>query len=232
MIVPSNSKQTGTVSTDLDSIKEELGTEKVTNVNVLFLDISSTCTGYAIASVNFETKTAEMTKAGCLWFDDSWSHQEKYLYAFDAIQNYFWVVEKVDFIVVEAYSVNPSKMSGVNVVSEMQGSIKTAAQSNGVKVTSMLPQSWRSILRIKPNVAPGKNGKNVRDYKLPTKECVLTYMSVPDKVTSNITGNLRTTPSDVYDSLAIALAWLKKFGIQHIHAKKVVFDGHIGVVNR
>ena len=210
---------------EIEDIKQELGIPeiKMGDVHILFLDISSTCTGYSVATVNFEKKSAEMTKAGCLWLDTDWSHQEKYCYMAEAIRGYFWIVEATDYIVVEAYNVNPRKMTGVNVVSEMQGAIKAASWDNGVKVVSIMPQSWRSTLKIKKN--------SESDFKAPTKERVLEYVNVPEEVLSNLTGKPRKTPSDVYDAIAIGLAWLQRFGIKSINTKNVQFDAHIGGVN-
>ena len=210
---------------DLNEIKDELGIPEIKMgcAHILFLDISSTCTGYTIAAVNFEEKTAELTAAGCLWLDNDWSHQEKYCYMAEAIRGYFWIVENIDYIVVESYNINPRKMTGVNVVSEMQGAIKASAWDNGVKVVSIPPQSWRSTLKIKKNV--------MGDYKTPTKDRVLEYVAVPEEVTSNLTGNSRKTPSDVYDAIAIGLAWLQRFGMKTIETSNTKFNSHIGAVS-
>jgi len=203
---------------------------RVEEVNILFLDVSSTCVGYSIATVDFTNKKAKVTSAGALWFGSKWKHQEKYSYMFNAIVNYFWIVKKIDHIVVEQYSVNPKKMMGVNVVPEMQGAIKCAAQENGVNVTSILPQTWRSILGIKASITLDKKGKKVREYKEPTKIEVKKYTKVPVKITSNITKNERTAPSDIYDALAIDIAWLKRAGFK-IDCKNVKFNDHIGCIN-
>ena len=53
---------------------------QVDTINILFLDVSSTCTGYAIATCDFETRVAEINKAGCLWLNSNWTHQQKYSY--------------------------------------------------------------------------------------------------------------------------------------------------------
>lgn len=213
---------------DLEALKKDIKGEddavRIDTVNILFLDISSSCTGYSIANVDFVTKKAKFKSAGCLWLDPDWCHQEKYSYMFNAILTYFWVVESIDYIVVEQYSVNPKKMMGINVVSEMQGAIKTAAWENGVKVASILPQSWRSLLGIKPI----KNKDGTKDYKTPTKDKVLEYTKVPDELISNITKNNRQTPSDVYDAIAIGLAWLKKFGLTNIDCSSMKYNTHIG----
>lgn len=200
---------------DIESLKKEVSKDQVIEaINVLFLDISSACTGYSIANVNFTSKQVKFTKAGAIWLDPDWSHQEKYNYMFHVVCNYFWVGEAIDYIVVEQYSVNPKKMMGINVVSEMQGSIKAAAWENGVKVSSILPQTWRKQLQIKKN-AEG-------DYKEPTKNKVLSYVQVPVQSISNITNISRQTPSDLYDAVAIGMGWLIKLGYDDT---KMKFDG-------
>lgn len=217
---------------DIDSLKNEIQEGQVVNsVNILFLDISSSCTGYAVASVDFAAKSVQWNSAGALWLDPKWAHQEKYAYMHHALSTYFFIVEQVDYIVVEQYSINPKKMAGVCVVPEMHGAIKAGAWENGIKVSSILPQSWRAILGIKPNVTVTSAGKKKRDYKEPTKDTVEQYCtSIPDKLTSNITGKDRQTPSDLYDALAIGMAWLDRLGFPVAKQKfgKVNINSHIG----
>lgn len=187
-------------------------------VHVLFLDVSSTCTGYSIAEVDFLHRKAEIVKAGALWFNTSWSHAEKYYYIQKAIENYFWIIEKIDYIVHETYSINPNNMMGVMVVPEMIGAIKAGAQENNTKVDSILPQSWRSVLKVKAEIIvdeEGKpklknKGKAVKDYKKPTKTAILKHTNIPDKVVSNITKKMRATPSDIYDAIGVGYGWLSK----------------------
>lgn len=206
---------------DLEKELEKEG-QVLDGVRVLFLDISSSCTGYAIAHLDFRSKSAHFQKAGAIWLDPDWSHQEKYSYMFNAISNYFWVAEAIDYIVVEQYSINPNRMMGVNVVPEMQGAIKTAAWENGVKVSSILPQTWRSQLGIKKN--------EEKDYKEPTKQKILQYCPVPIESTSNLTKKLRVTPTDLYDALGVGLGWCKKLGFDEAKWKfdNIKFNTHIG----
>lgn len=214
---------------DIEDLQKELNKQGqvVTSINVLFLDVSSSCVGYAICSLDFTQKKSTMTKAGCIWLDPNWSHADKYSYMFNTIVNYFWVAEATDYIVVEQYSINPKKMVGVAVVPEMMGVIKCAANENGVKVSSILPQSWRAILKIKPNVTQNSKGKNERDYKAPTKAYVDNLVTVPPQVKSNITHNMRATPSDLYDAVAIALAWVQKLGFSNTNTSNVKINDHV-----
>ena len=70
---------------NLAELKEELQltTEEP---NFLFLDVSSTCTGYSIAKIDFKTMRAEILKAGAIWLNPNWSHQEKYYYLQKALE--------------------------------------------------------------------------------------------------------------------------------------------------
>lgn len=213
---------------DIEGLKKEVEQDGqvLKTLNVLFLDISSSCTGYAIANINFGTKEVKWTRSGALWLDPDWEHPQKYNYMFHVISNYFWVVEQIDYMVVEQYSFNKNKMMGVQVVPEMQGAIKCAAEENGVKVTSILPQTWRKILNIKAVIGADKS----RDYKTPTKDVVDSYIKLPDEMVSNITGKTRATPNDVHDALAIGLAWTKRLGFddKKFDFSEMKVNNHIG----
>jgi len=207
---------------NMDAVLAEIDKngQKITDVNILFLDVSSTCTGYSIFNLDFGLKHAKLTKAGALWLDTNWTHAEKYSYIFHALVNYFWIIEKIDYIVVEQYSINPKKMAGVHVVPEMMGVIKVAANENGVKVDSILPQSWRKLLGIK---------KENDDWKIPTKKKILEYAPhIPEESVSNITNNLRRTPFDVYDAIAVGIGWLDRTGFSKIDCKLAEFNTHLG----
>jgi len=215
----------------LDDVKKDVAQEGqvIEEVNILFLDVSSTCTGYAVMKVDFTKKSSQLKTAGAIWLNNKkWEDQEKYHYISNAITGYFWIVQGVDYIVVEQYSVNPKKMVGVQVLPEITGAIKAAAQENGVKVGSILPQTWRFQLGIKPIVTKNSKGNNVRDYKTPTKDKVNETYDVPDTSISNMTGKERTTPSDLYDAIAIGLGWLKKYGLDKITYGEVEYNPHIG----
>lgn len=211
---------------DLEAITEQKG---IREINILFLDISSTCTGYSIATVDFHSKKVNWKKAGALWLDNpEWSHQDKYLFMHEAIVNYFWIVEQIDYIVAEHYSFNKNKLMGVQVVPEMQGAIKCAAAFNGVKVTTILPQSWRKELEVKPAFSKDKNGKKKKDYKGPTKVKINELVEVPLKSISNISGKERNTPSDLYDAIGVGYGWLKRMGFHKQTFKGMQFNTHLG----
>lgn len=214
----------------VEDVKEDISEgQKVEEVNILFLDVSSTCTGYSIMQVDFTKKTCKLKSCGSLWLNNKqWKDQERYSYLFKAISQYFWVVEQVDYIVAEQYSINPKKMVGVQVLPEMMGVVKAAAEENGVSVSSILPQTWRSQLGIKPTVTLDKHGKKKRDYKAPTKEKVLETYELPETSISNITGKDRATPSDLYDAVAIGLGWCKKYGVGTVVQGDFEVNAHLG----
>jgi len=215
----------------VEDVKDDINIgQKVEEVNILFLDVSSACTGYSIMKVNFADKTCQLSSCGSLWLDRKWKDQEKYSYLFKAISQYFWVVGQVDYIVSEQYSINPKKMVGVQVLPEMMGVVKVAAEENGVSVSSILPQTWRSQLGIKPTITLDKNGKNKRDYKAPTKEVVLELYEIPERSISNITGKDRATPSDLYDAIAIGLGWTKKYGVGTVVMGDYEVNPHLGAL--
>src|SRR5690606_14747828 len=114
-------------NTEEKTVQEQIPEVKLGDCNILFLDVSSSCTGFTIAKVDFINKKAEIIKAGPIWLDTHWEHAKKYDYLYNLVQNYFEVVEHIDFIVVEQYSINTSKMSGVLVSPEAHGAIKAAA---------------------------------------------------------------------------------------------------------
>ena len=199
---------------DIEALKQELSKDGqvVTSVNILFMDVSSSCIGYTVCSVDFTHKKAVMQNAGAIWLDPNWQHAEKYSYVFNMIVNYFWIAQQIDHIVVEQYSINPNKMVGVAVVPEMMGVIKAAGWEHGIKVSNILPQSWRSILGIKPDVTVNSKGKKERDFKEPAKRYVDAKMTIPQQLKSNITRISRQTPYDLYDAICITIAWLQKLG--------------------
>src|SRR5690242_18342669 len=99
-----------TIKQSIEKAKKQKGMAEIhiKTVNVLFLDVSSTCTGYAIAAMNLGDKSEAVTvkKAGCIWFGADWDHQTKYSYIFNALLTYFEIVEQIDLVIHESYSVN------------------------------------------------------------------------------------------------------------------------------
>lgn len=201
---------------DLEQLKQELDSKghQVGEVNILFLDMSSTCTGYALAKVDFHHKKATFVNSGAIWFEDTMTNQDKYHYIFSAVTNYFNIVGQIDFCVAEAYMINSKKKMGSQVGPELHGALQVALAEIGVKYHTILPQSWRAALGIKANVSVNKTGKKEKDFKGPTKDYVTNVATIPAQIESNVTKNMRTTPSDVYDAIAVGAGFLTKIGIK------------------
>jgi hypothetical protein len=137
---------------------------------------------------------------------------------FRIISDDFYVISAITDIIYERYSFSPKQRAGSLVVPEMIGAIKVAAFDTGelpLGVEDIPPNVWRSQLGIKADVTVSSDGKKSRDYKEP---CIR-YMKdqfgdkIPDQIISNVTGNLRATPNDVYDAFGVCMGWHKKFGV-------------------
>lgn len=206
---------------DLNNL-QQLFEQKVDSINILFLDLSSSCTGYTIVKLDFTNKKATFKKAGAIWFDPDWKNQEKYAYVFNAIVNYFNIVDQIDFCICEAYMLNPKKRMGSLVGPEMHGAVQVALAEIGVTYMTMPVQTWRKHLGVKKDASG--------DYKAPTKVEVEKLITLPAEIKSNITGSTRTMPNDLVDALGIALGTLKKWNISNFDFSKIEFQSDIGVV--
>lgn len=176
---------------------------------ILFLDLSSSCTGWCVASQDVGKKEATIHKAGVIWFNPKWENGEKYNYLAKFIANVAFVQYQIDSIVVEGYMVNKKRICGVLVIPEMTGVIRSTCYEVDPPLSfdTLLPQVWRSILGIKKNTKYA----GVKMWKLPTKQKVDSMFPgrIPQKMVSNITKKERNVPTDLYDSLSLALAWFK-----------------------
>jgi len=174
---------------------------------LLFLDLSTNCCGWTVASQHIGKKEMTIHKTGVLWFNPKWDHGEKYNYVDKFIANIAYVCYGIEGIVAEGYMVNRKRMCGVLVIPEMTGSVKSICHELEPPLTfdSLLPQSWRSILGIKKDRTKAGSAA----WKAPAKKHVdkLFPKRIPDKLVSNITQKERATPTDLYDSLCLALAW-------------------------
>jgi hypothetical protein len=210
---------------DFNKIEQEIleKAQRVDWITLLFVDLSSSCTGFASAEVNFHTKTAKFTSAGSLWIPKI-EQEHKCSYMYNAFVNYFNIVTRTDFVVMEKYSINPKKMMGVLVTPELHGAVKAALSEAGIKFSYVYPQSWHSGLDIKKDKAN-------KDWKGPTKQKVLEYVQVPEKVTNNLTHKERNTSSDIYDSIAIGIYFLQKLNIKNLDFSNITWQPHVGVLS-
>lgn len=177
---------------------------------ILFLDISSSCTGWAVASQDVGKKEVTIHKAGVIWFNSSWDHGQRYHYLAQFIINIAYIQFQIDHVVAEGYMVNRKRIMGVLVIPEATGAVKASCKEVDPPLTfdNILPQTWRSALKIKKNSKYA--GKKA--WKEPAKKFVNKQFpkKVPKKMVSNVTGKERATPHDLYDALCIAMGWFAK----------------------
>lgn len=195
---------------------------KPTDNNILFLDISSSCTGYAIGRMDYRKKEAVILQAGVIWFGNDWDHGRKYNYLFNYVLNDAYVNGQIFEIVAEAYMVNKKRMMGTLVIPEATGAVKAACYEADPPIgfQHIYPQSWRSLLGIKKNTKYA----GTKAWKEPAKEFVDNKFpgAVPAQITSNITKKPRPTPYDIYDVICIACAYFKKYEIDKVDFKAVL----------
>lgn len=208
----------------------------------LFLDLSSTCTGYVIARM--EGRRCIIARAGVMWFPTDCPNGLKYHQMHQAVGE-FYTVNAVTDIIYESYHVNPAQVGNSLVVPEMIGAMKAACHDvwgMPIGYEDFSPTAWRGKIGIQPIKTPklDKSGNQVykktkkgmqpvvdRDFKTP----VINYMDklfegqIPKTLKSNVTGNLRATPNDLYDAFGVCVGWHKKFGCDEFILKDGCFDG-------
>lgn len=167
------------------------------NENILFLDISSTCTGYVL------TNNGKLLDIGVKWFHKDNKTPQKCQVMYD------WVYDKhmnegLDRLVYERYSFNMKNPNGALACPHIQGAILAASQ--GLIIEDITPQTWRKQCGLKKP----KGG----DWKKIVEVHFRALYDIPEKIESNITGNLRTTPSDYFDALGICIGWCNMNGLK------------------
>lgn len=213
--------------------------------NRLFLDLSSNCSGYVVA--RFSGRTCTIVRAGAMWFPSDCENGAKYFQMQQAVSE-FYTVDAVTDIIYESYHVNPNQVGNSLVVPEMIGAMKAACYDvfgMPISTEELSPTAWRGQLGIKAIKTPklDKEGKPVfrksragrmmevveRDYKTPTIEYVDKMLNnqIPKQLRSNITGNLRSTPNDLYDAFGVCMGWHAKFGVTEFILKDGAIDGSV-----
>ena len=177
----------------------------------LFLDISSTCTGYVLTSE--VGKKANIQEVGVIWFHkDDTVERKCYEIARFIKRMFINSDEKLSKVVFESYVFNTSRVMGSLVCPHLQGAVMSVCEELGLKLDQITPQTWRKNCGIKAV----KNSKGKRDYKQPTEAYFRAKMDIPEKIESNITGNLRTVPSDYFDALGVCEGYCREIGIKEI----------------
>ena len=187
-------------------------------------------------------RTCTIARAGVMWFGADWENGKKYFHLQDAIMGDFYTTNAITDIIYESFHVNPKQVGNSLVVPEMIGAMKACVydvMGMPLGVEDMSPTAWICKLGIKPLKSPKMDKNGVQettkagkprfnnDWKTP----VINYMDIlfdnqiPQRLKSNITGNVRATPNDLYDALGITIAWHKKFGCDEFILKPGCFDG-------
>ena len=182
----------------------------IDKTRIVFLDQSSNCTGFAVWSIDYNTRVATLESAGPLWFNDKWGIGKSLAYFFNALRSYIFIVKGgVTEVVAEEYFFPMgSKVMGSTVIPKFLGvaQLATADEDPALDYTEISASKWRGILGVKPDKIPlfdkeGKpvldkrgNQKSKKDYKTPVERYVKQFINIPDTFQSNITGNNRTTP--------------------------------------
>jgi hypothetical protein len=210
-------------------MNENIDKVYIDKTRIVFLDQSSNCTGFAVWSIDYNRKVATLESAGPLWFNDKWGIGKSLAYFFNALRSYIFIVQGgVTEVVAEEYFFPMgSKVMGSTVIPKFLGVAQLAAADEDPELTykEISASSWRGLLGVKPDKHPlfdklgnpildkRGNQKTSKDYKEPVKRYVKQFIKVPDTFVSNITGNERNTPSDLFDSLGMSIAVLKERGI-------------------
>lgn len=218
---------------DFEKQKRDPNATYLDQTRILFIDPSSSCTGFAMVGINQVRKEAEIISAGPLWFGTDWDEGKKLRYLFGAIRNYFFILNQgVSEVVCEEYFFprmgKMAKVTGSTIVPEMIGVVclSAADEDPALDFTKVSAQAWRKLLDVKPDVTEHptlKDGrgkaKKIKDFKTPVARYVNEIIPVPKEFISNITGNARQTPDDVTDVLGMAIGVLKSRGFKTFTAQ-------------
>lgn len=170
---------------------------------LLVVDPSASHLAFVICEIDPSQSSMTIIKAGMLWTHDKWSLGKRLNYM---KTNFLFLMKEfnIDRIYTEQFFMNPKMLTGGTAVIPTINAILQMCideLSKDIAFEEIPPPSWRAILKIKPIMSKGK-----RDYKTPTKDCVVKRIDAPTRTVSNITLKERDTPSDIYDALAIVLA--------------------------
>ncbi len=182
-----------------------------------------------------------------MWFPSDCPNGQKYYQMQQAISE-FYTVNAITDIIYESYHVNPNQVGNSLVVPEMIGAVKAACfDIFGMPIgcEDISPPTWRKPLGIQaiktpkldkdgnPKFKLSRDGRKMevveRDYKTPTINYVdkLFPGQIPKQLKSNITGNLRATPNDLYDAFGVCLGWSAKFGVKEFVLQEGAIDGSV-----
>jgi hypothetical protein len=109
----------------------------------------------------------------------------------------------ITVLCTEAFFTSPKMRMGTHVIPTINNFMQMIIHQSKLDITyeEISPSAWRKPLGIKPILNGAK-----KDYKTPTKAKVEEMLGkLPNELISNITGNMRSLPTDVPDAIAISL---------------------------
>jgi Holliday junction resolvasome RuvABC endonuclease subunit len=171
----------------------------------LTIDPSADHLAYVFIGLDHRNKTVNFESVGMIWSKSTWTKGQRFQYINKALDtlingNYISIPKH---IITEQYFMNPKLKSGAAVIPVINGLIeKACAEYGDISYSEVPPPTWRSKLNIKAI----RDSNDKRDYKTPTKDMVERFIDVPNEIKSNITLNNKSTPHDIFDALAIAIA--------------------------
>jgi Holliday junction resolvasome RuvABC endonuclease subunit len=211
----------------VDTVKAKRKIRKTTNTPEvkqvgLFLDPSGSHLSFTYAELNLTTNKMTILEAGLVWTKGTWTRGQRFDYMYkclDLLINTHRIVPS--FIMTESFFMNPKLRSGTAVVPIINGLVEMIVSRDlRTNYLEVPPPVWRATLGVKPT----KDASGKRDFKKPTKVIVERLIGkLPEEIKSNITLKLRATPSDLADSLAIALAHGKKNGMIDFEVERCTF---------
>lgn len=175
---------------------------------LLFLDLSSSCSGFVVANFNREESRTYILKSGAFWYEPDIPHGLKYYHVCKLITK-LCKDYNITGVVMEGYFINPYQTGGCSVVPELQGSVKAFLQTlKSVPTCSIYPpQSWRASCKIKKDARKAGSAAWKESTKIKIEEIL--NIKFPEKIVSNVTNKMRKFPYDISDALGICIGWLK-----------------------
>jgi Holliday junction resolvasome RuvABC endonuclease subunit len=174
---------------------------------ILVFDPSSSHLAFAVAEI-VPGESYRLLEAGIVWAADKWGSGQKYNYMYTCLERLINSIQP-DAIITEAFFSNPKMRVGMSVIPTINAFMQMIIYKSGRDITyeEVSPTAWRKPLGIKADLNAGK-----KDFKAPTKRKVEELLGkLPEELISNITGNLRSLPTDVPDAIAISLY----IGLEH-----------------
>jgi len=168
---------------------------------VLSVDPSASHLAFTISEID-PGNSLKIVEVGMIWADSKWELGQRLNYMYNCLE-YLITGFDIDSITTEAFFSNPKMKMGQNIIPTINHFMQVIIYKSGkvISYEEISPSAWRKVLGIKADIVGNK-----RDFKAPTKRIVQTKIgALPDEIISNITGNLRSLPTDVPDSIAMSI---------------------------